>query len=128
MTDAGQGRGWNRTGKLIKPGGLRDYCGIGKPGELGGLKGARNNHCQTVSLAGLVRVQNAELASITDYDTWLSSAVSEDRRAKTKATGAKLRRAVQMVRNGCSRAEIARATGCSSIMAWVKRLPAELRP
>lgn len=93
---------------------------------LGGYRGERcSGGIRLVSLAHLISVQNRAIPTADEYQKWFDGVRSPDPRAKSPITGAKLRRAVQMVRNGCSQAEISRAIGTNATR-WLKMLPPEL--
>jgi hypothetical protein len=95
--------------------------------------GAPNTHCELFSGAGAVAVQNKRLASTDDYEGWFSAELAKvdaRARASVKMDGRKLRRAVQMVRNGFNPTEIGKTIGVNgpNVALWVSRLPEELRP
>jgi hypothetical protein len=113
---------------LTAPGGMRYNREIGKAQEIGGLKGATNQHCQLVSLGTFLKVQNRPLASADDYAAWLATARSDDPRSRCPIDGNKLRRIVQMRRNGATWKEVGSAIGKGGTGAarWVNALPPEL--
>lgn len=74
----------------------------------------------------LVLIQTKAVPPVEQYDAWLDSVVSHDPRCRTPATGARLRRAVVMVRGGSTVADANKAIGCN-IRRWFNMLPPELR-
>ena len=84
-----------------------------------------NTRSGLVSMAHLVTIARPALATVAEYDQWLASALSVDPRGRTKLTGAKLRRAVQMRQAGQGLTAIGRAIGMdgSWVGQWLKRLP-----
>lgn len=68
---------------------------------------------------------------VAQYDEWLTGLrKSADARSRTPLTGAKLRRAVLMVRGGETKKDIGRAIGVDShsVANWLNKLPPELAP
>lgn len=82
---------------------------------------------QLVSMAAFIPARSAEPPPVADYDAWFASNMGKH--AHSDFSGRKLRRAVQMVRNGCNHREIADALGTSTnaVGAWLRKLPPELR-
>lgn len=77
---------------------------------------------------GLLRMHSATPPPVEEYERWLSERLSNDRRARPKITGAKLRRMVVMRRQGSEMAEIGRAVGLKGAgpRKWLAMLPPEL--
>jgi hypothetical protein len=87
---------------------------------------AGNPNLQVGNPAVLIAVQRkAAPPPVAQYDAWLDS-VPSDCRAKRKVTGARLRRAVVMQRDGYNISEIERATGYHGLRPWIAKLPPEL--
>jgi hypothetical protein len=79
---------------------------------------------------GLLRMHSAAPPPPAEYDAWLQAQATEKTKyGHTVVSGAKLRRAVVMRRNGCALAEIGRSLGVSGKTAclWLGSLPEELR-
>jgi hypothetical protein len=84
---------------------------------------------RTVHSGVFVAIHSAAPPPIVEYDAWLDLQLAKTRGKQTKWTGAKLRRAVIMRRNGCSPPEIGVAVGYSSreVSNWLAKLPEGLR-
>lgn len=75
-----------------------------------------------------LRMQAAAPPPVAEYDHWLAGMASSDPRGKSAMTGAKLRCAVVMVRQGGLQKSISTALGVSQacVSKWLALLPPEL--
>jgi hypothetical protein len=87
-----------------------------------------NNHCQLVSTGSFLAARSAVPPPVVEYERWFVSV--RGKTGKTSIDGRKLRRIVQMARNGCGASEIGASVGMAggTVRGWLARLPAELAP
>ena len=113
MTTAAQKRGMANEQRNAAS--LRDQTG----------GGARSVH-----IGVFARIHSEAPPPVEEYETWLALQLAGTRGVKpNEITGAKLRRAVVMRRNGCGYREIGQSLARSghNVKAWLERLPEGLR-